>query len=163
MVLELWTSRKLYRALKDDRFESIPSHFRDTYFSETHFSGEKDIIWANLPIADRRMAPFVLPTEQGKPIFRAAPESVKAISPPYMKPKDPVRAVDAKNPRISTPLTSVTSSTTTIATPMNSAVSSCRPQRRISSRASSFTASMSTRAAETQVAATPIATIRVRR
>ena len=69
----------------------------------------------------------------------------------------------AKKPRTSTPSNNVISSATTIAVPMNSATSSCTCQRRISIRASSLTASMSTRNADTSSAQTTAATISVRR
>lgn len=101
MTLQLWTPRDLYRLLTDERFDRFPSHFLDTYFTATHFSQEKQIKIAELPAADRRMAPFVLPTEQGKPIFRHQGESVQFLEPAYIKPKDAVRAVDARNPRVS--------------------------------------------------------------
>lgn len=102
MSLQLWTPRQLYRLLTDDRFESYPSHFLDTYFTEgPHFSQEKEILFGELPSADRKMAPFVLPTEQGKPIFEQKGERVRAIVPPYIKPKDAVRAEDGKNPQVS--------------------------------------------------------------
>lgn len=110
MALELWTSDELYALLTDDRNDPIPSHFLDTYFTERHFSNDKEIKLAELPLAGRQMAPFVLPTEQGKPIFGAKPEKVKAYLPPYLKPKDAVRPADARTPRPSellrqTPLT----------------------------------------------------------
>ncbi|WP_150523856.1 major capsid protein [Roseibium sediminis] len=99
MSLELWTSGELYDVLRDDRMDPIPSWWLDTFFTETHYSDDKEILFANLPMADRRLAPFVLPTEQGKPIFRTKGEKVKSFLPPYIKPKDAVRAVDARNLR----------------------------------------------------------------
>lgn len=97
--IQLWSPREMYALLTDDRNEPIPSHFLDTYFTETHFSNEKEIIIGELPQVDRKMAPFVLPTEQGKPIFGARGEKVKALTPPYIKPKDACRPEDARTPR----------------------------------------------------------------
>jgi hypothetical protein len=99
MALELWTSADLYDVLRDDRMDPVPSYFLDTFFRETFFSDDKDILWSELPAADRKMAPFVLPTEQGKPIYSAKAETLKALTPPYIKPKDAVRAVDSRQIR----------------------------------------------------------------
>lgn len=98
-MLQLWTGGELYALLTDDRNDPIPSHFLDTYFTETHFSNDKEILLSELPQVDRKMAPFVLPTEQGKPIFGAKGEKVKALTPPYLKPKDAVRPEDARTPK----------------------------------------------------------------
>lgn len=101
MPFQLWTPRQLYKLLKDERFDAMPSHFLDTYFTETHYSAETDILLRELPHADRKMAPFVLPTEQGKPIYGVKGESVRALTPGYLKPKDVVRPTEARNPLIS--------------------------------------------------------------
>ncbi len=100
-VFEIWKPRDLYRLQQDTRLEALPSHFLDTYFTERHFSAEKAIRMAELDTPDRRMAPFVLPTENGKPIFRERGATVKEIEPAYIKPKDAVRVVDARNPTVS--------------------------------------------------------------
>ena len=63
MALELWTSGELYTLLDDPRNDPIPSYFLDTYFTETFFSNDKEILIGELPLVDRKMAPFVLPTE----------------------------------------------------------------------------------------------------
>lgn len=99
MALERWTSQELYILLTDDRNDPIPSHFLDTYFTERHFSNDKEILLGELPLVDRKMAPFVLPTEQGKPIFGSKGEKVRSLLPPYIKPKDAVRPEDARTPR----------------------------------------------------------------
>jgi len=99
MALELWTSGELYETLTDDRMDPIPSYILDTFFTETFFSNDQEILISELPDAYRVMAPFVLPSEQGKPIFKAKAEKVKSITPPYIKPKDAVRPQDARTPR----------------------------------------------------------------
>lgn len=98
MALQLWSSKQLLRRLRDDRMDAIPSHFLDNYFRGRYFSDDKDILIRELPAAGRKLAPFVLPTEQGKPIAEFKGETHKALTPPYIKPKDAVRAVDARNP-----------------------------------------------------------------
>lgn len=97
MALELWTSGELYQVLRDDRLDPLPSFFLDTFFTDTHFSSDKEILISELPTAYRTMAPYVLPSEQGKPIFKRKGERVKSLTPPYIKPKDAVRPEDARN------------------------------------------------------------------
>lgn len=97
MTVELWESRDLFELQRDERMDPIPSYFLDTFFADTYFSDDEVIRFADLPNASRALAPYVLPTEQGKPIFRRKGEAIKDFRPPYMKPKDVVRAVDAMN------------------------------------------------------------------
>lgn len=99
MALELWTSGDLYSILRDDRLDPVPSYFLDTFFTEQYFSEDKEILFSNLPVKDRKLAPFVLPTEQGKPIFGVKGETVRSFTPPYIKPKDAVRPTDARTRR----------------------------------------------------------------
>lgn len=104
-VFELWKPNDLYLLQQDMRLEGLPDHFLSTYFAGTHFSAEKAIRMAELDAPDRRMAPFVLPTENGKPIYRERGASVKEIEPAYIKPKDSFRLEDARNPTVSELLT----------------------------------------------------------
>lgn len=97
MPLELWTNQDLYQVLRDDRLDPVPSYFLDTFFTATHYSSDKEILISELPTAHRVLAPFVLPSEQGKPIFKRKGEKVKSLVPPYLKPKDAVRPEDARN------------------------------------------------------------------
>jgi hypothetical protein len=97
MTIELWESRDLYMLQRDERLDPIPSWFLDTFFTEYYYSDDEKIRFAKLPKATRALAPYVLPTEQGKPIFRRKGESISEFTPPYVKPKDAVRAVDAMN------------------------------------------------------------------
>lgn len=99
MALELWTSGELYDVLRDDRMDPIPSYFMDNFFTEQFFSQDREIMFSELPAADRKMAPFVLPTEQGKPIFGTKGETLQSFEPAYIKPKDVVRAEDARTRR----------------------------------------------------------------
>lgn len=97
MALDLWNSGELYQLLRDDRLDAEPSFFLDSFFPDTYFSDDEIIRFAKLPQEYRVLAPFVLPTEQGKPIFKRKAEVVNDIRPPYIKPKDAVRAEDAMN------------------------------------------------------------------
>ncbi len=97
MAIELWDSRDLFMLQQDDRMDPLPSYFLDTFFTATHYSDDEKIRFAELPVQDRVLAPFVLPTEPGKPIFSRKGEALKEFLPPYIKPKDAVRAVEARN------------------------------------------------------------------
>lgn len=99
MAIELWTPEELFLLRQDERMNPLPSYILDTYFPTMYFSEEGEIRFADLPEADRFMAPFVLPYEQGRPMWNTKAETVKAIRPPYMKPKNAVRPEDAKNIR----------------------------------------------------------------
>lgn len=97
MALELWSSKRLFRRLRDERMDAIPSYFLDTFYGAPHFSSDKEILISELPSAGRKLAPFVLPTEQGKPLAEFKGETVKSLLPAYIKPKDAVRPEDARN------------------------------------------------------------------
>ncbi len=97
MALELWNSGELYQLLRDDRLDPEPSFFLDSFFNDSYFSDDGVIRLAKLPQEYRILAPFALPTEQGKPIFKRKAEALSDITPPYIKPKDAVRAADARN------------------------------------------------------------------
>lgn len=94
MAFDLWTSADLIALSEDNRRDPVPSHFLDTYFTETYYSDKEYIGFGDLPAQGRYLAPFVLPTEQGKPIFKTQGEAVSFIKPPYIKPKDAVRPVE---------------------------------------------------------------------
>ncbi|MDR3474330.1 MAG: major capsid protein [Devosia sp.] len=99
MALELWTQGDLYSVIQDSRLDPVPSYFKDNYFATPYYSEDKEILFSKLPAKGRKLAPFVLPTEQGKPIFGVQAESVKSFTPAYIKPKDAVRPTDARTPR----------------------------------------------------------------
>lgn len=102
MPLTLWTSRDLLATLTDDRLDGIPNHFLNTYFTQRHFSGQREIMLSELPSAYRTLAPFVHPSNQGKPIYREKPQAVRSFLPAYIKVKDPVTAIDVSAPNIRT-------------------------------------------------------------
>lgn len=98
MTLQLWSPKQLLRRLRDDRLDAIPDYFLTNFFKGRHYSEDKDILISELPAAGRKLAPFVLPTEQGKPLAEFKGETMKALTPPYMKPKDAVRPEEARSP-----------------------------------------------------------------
>ena len=95
--LNLWTPREIFELNQDDRNTALPSYILDTYFTQTHFSEDGEILFADLPEQDRFLAPFVLPYEQGKPMQIGRSEEIRAITPPYIKLKNAVRPEDARN------------------------------------------------------------------
>ncbi|MER8924352.1 major capsid protein [Mesorhizobium sp. M0859] len=99
MGIELWTPKDLFALREDTRMAAIPSYFLDTYFTLSHYSEDGEIRFGDLPEADRFLAPFVLPYEQGKPTQGTRGEKINAITVPYIKLKDAVRPTDVKNIR----------------------------------------------------------------
>lgn len=97
MGIELWTPNDIYMLREDPRMNPIPSWILDTFFNLTYASGKDEIRFADLPEADRFLAPFVLPFEQGKPMDRRNGETIKSFAPPYIKLKNAVRAEESKN------------------------------------------------------------------
>lgn len=97
MTIELWESRDLYLLRQDPRMDAIPSYFLDNFFTATHYSEDEKIFFADLPEADRFMAPFVLPYEQGKPSYYDQGYAVESFKPPYIKLKDGLRPTDASH------------------------------------------------------------------
>lgn len=97
MSIELWEPRDLYELRTDPRMDPLPSFILDTFFTLTHFAGDEKIRFADLPEADRFMAPFALPFEQGKPIGWTQGERLESFLPPYIKLLNAVRPSDARN------------------------------------------------------------------
>lgn len=99
MAIELWDSRDLYELRQDLRLDLVPDYFWRNFFATDYFSENETIRFADLPVPHRKLAPFVMPTSQGKPIFERRGESVEAFQPAYIKVKDAVRVVEARNVR----------------------------------------------------------------
>jgi hypothetical protein len=99
MAIELWEQNRLFRVMTDPRLDPIPSFFYDRFFNIPHYSDDREIIFSKLPANDRKMAPFVLPSSQGKPVFSAQGETVTRFKPAYIKLKDAVRPADATTRR----------------------------------------------------------------
>jgi hypothetical protein len=97
MAIELWEPNDLYELRTDPRMDALPSFILDTFYTATHFAEDKKIRFADLPEADRFMAPFSMPYEQGKPIDWTQGESLESFLPPYIKLLNAVRPEDAKN------------------------------------------------------------------
>lgn len=94
MAIELWEQNELFRVMTDPRLDPIPSYFYDRFFKIPFYSDDTEILFSKLPARDRKMAPFVLPVSQGKPVFQAQGETVTRFKPAYIKLKDAVRPAD---------------------------------------------------------------------
>lgn len=96
MPIELWTPRDLYGLRRDDRNDGTPDFF-GSFFTSNYFAEDGEIRFGDLQEADRFLAPFVLPYEQGKPLDTSRSEKVEAFRLPYIKVKSPVRPTEVKN------------------------------------------------------------------
>ena len=97
MTINLWDSRDLYMLREDLRLDPIPDYFQRRFFNQDFFSADETIKFADLPVPHRKLAPFVMPTSQGKPIFERRGERMNAFQPAYIKVKDAVRVVESRN------------------------------------------------------------------
>lgn len=98
MAVELWTQADLMAVLTDDRGLQPQDYWMSRYFGATHISTKEEIMFDRVSQI-RRVAPFVLPNEQGKPIYRRQGEMVESFKPAYIKVKDAVRPVEALRAR----------------------------------------------------------------
>lgn len=94
MAIDLWEQNRLFRVMTDERLDPIPSYFLDRFFKIPFYTDDREILFSKLPARDRKMAPFVLPVSQGKPVFSAQGETVTRFKPAYIKLKDAVRPAD---------------------------------------------------------------------
>lgn len=97
MAIELWESADLMDLRQDLRLDPVPDYFLRRFFTGEFYSEDQKISFAELDTPYRRLAPYVMPTSQGKPIFEQKGENVKWLTPPYIKLKDAVRVMDARN------------------------------------------------------------------
>ena len=96
MPIELWPPRDLYDLRVDDRNDGTPGFF-DNFYVRDHFAQDGEVRFGDLEEADRFLAPFVLPYEQGKPLDTRKSEKIEAFRLPYTKVKSPVRPTEVKN------------------------------------------------------------------
>jgi hypothetical protein len=87
----LYTTAALLGVMRDDEAMQPPS----SYWLDLCFPGvitfEEEYIDFGKISDQRKIAPLVVPTAQGRPIYSAA-ERVSRVKPAYVKPKDPVSA-----------------------------------------------------------------------
>lgn len=90
MTLDIYTPYQLALVREDPRQTVTTSHWLDMFFPNTFVSTQEEIAFSKLN-ASRRIAPFMLPNEPGKPIYRREGERIESFKPAYTKPKDAVR------------------------------------------------------------------------
>jgi hypothetical protein len=110
-AIQIWDSRDLLGVFYDQRLASRSTYFRDLCFTgAAHLSSQRYIDFEKVR-SRRPIAPFVLPAETGKGIYKRNESQVRQFTPAYVKPKDPVipgdsfrrRAGDVLNPVPLTP------------------------------------------------------------
>lgn len=92
MTVEILPTRTLLGIYRDDRLEA-PSTFwtQAGGFDRNQIqSTRRDIIWEKVDRRKRALAPFVLPTNTGRPVFKRQGSEAKLIRPAYIKPRDAV-------------------------------------------------------------------------
>lgn len=90
MALDIYTPHDLYAVMYDERMQVETSYFLDSYFPGSYMSTQEEILFDKISTT-RKIAPFMLPNEQGKPIYRREGERLQSFKPAYTKPKDAVR------------------------------------------------------------------------
>lgn len=90
MALDIYTPYQLALVREDPRQTVTTSHWLDMFFPNTFVSTQEEIAFSKLN-ASRKIAPFMLPNEPGKPIYRREGERIESFKPAYTKPKDAVR------------------------------------------------------------------------
>ena len=84
-----YTPQFIQEVMFDPRQTISTSFWRNFYRSRTILSTQEDIRFDELQ-ASRKIAPLMIPTMPGRPIYRGEGESIKAFRPAYTKPKDSV-------------------------------------------------------------------------
>lgn len=93
MALDIYTPYQLAEIMFDPQQTVSTSHWLDMFFPNTFLSTQEEIAFSKLN-ASRRIAPFMLPNEPGKPIYRREGERIESFKPAYTKPKDAVRPTE---------------------------------------------------------------------
>jgi len=92
MALEIVPSRVLLGVYADTRFDAESNYFRNLGGFDSNvvqFTGE-EILFEKLAPAGREIAPFILPTNVGRPVYKRKGSAAKSFKPAYVKPRDPV-------------------------------------------------------------------------
>lgn len=90
MEQEIYDTRTLLGVFWDDFFMEPPENYWLQFFPRTLNFTTENIEFSQITDV-RKLAPLVVPTAQGVPIYTAA-ERITTVKPAYLKPKDPVTA-----------------------------------------------------------------------
>lgn len=93
MPLDIYTPLDLYEIMFDERQTVSTSQWLNMFFPNTFYSTQEEIAFGKIN-ASRKIAPFMLPNEPGKPIYRREGESLVSYRPAYTKPKDAIRPTE---------------------------------------------------------------------
>lgn len=94
---ELWDTRKSLGVFRD--LKSSPSYWLDLFFPNSITSTEEYIDFEKLPVAGRKLAPFVRPLGTGKPVYSDNGTGFR-FKPAYVKVKD---VIDPQMPLVKRP------------------------------------------------------------
>lgn len=91
MTIEVLPSRALLGVFRDERLAAPSNYWRPLggFDSNFFFSTLPEIIFEQIE-TERKVAPFVLPTNTGRPTYKRLGSTAKSFRPAYIKPKDPV-------------------------------------------------------------------------
>lgn len=87
----IYTTRQLLGAYYDKEVTTPPSNYWLSLCFPNQINFDTEYVDFTRLTSQRKLAPLVVPTTQGKPIYSAAEERVQ-IKPAYVKPKDAVSA-----------------------------------------------------------------------
>lgn len=90
MTLDIYTPVQLATVREDPRQTVSTSFWLQNFFPNVFLSLQEEIAFSKLN-ASRKIAPFMLPNEPGKPIYRREGERIESFRPAYTKPKDAIR------------------------------------------------------------------------
>lgn len=92
MAITILPSRTLLGVYRDPRLETPSKFWWDLggFGRRTVQSTREEIVLEKLPNFTREIAPFVLPTNTGRPIYKRRGSEARSFRPAYIKPKDPV-------------------------------------------------------------------------
>lgn len=93
MALDIYTPFDLYAVMYDERQTVSTAHWLEMFYPNSYVSTQEEIAFDKIG-ASRKIAPFMLPNEQGKPIYRREGERISSFKPAYTKPKDAVRPTE---------------------------------------------------------------------
>lgn len=94
MAIEIWATADLIEVAYDDQ-ASPPDGFWLRFYPRVITSQAEEIYFDQIPVRDRRLAPFVSPNVQGR-VMRSLGFNMASFKPAYVKPKhvvDPARAI----------------------------------------------------------------------
>lgn len=96
MAITILPTRTLLGVYRDERIKTKPKFWWDLggFGSRTVQSTSEEIVFEKLPTPQRKIAPFVLPTNTGRPIFKRRGSEAKSFKPAYVKPRDAITPQD---------------------------------------------------------------------